>query len=58
MPIKWGKEKMTDKKEYPEHIRQCADLVSAVLRRIKNKQSDKTDAQRLHLAGKKVVATA
>lgn len=47
---------MTDKKEYPEHIRQCADLVSAVLRRIKDKQSDNMDTQRLRLAEQKGVA--
>lgn len=41
---------MTDRKEYPEHLRQLMDLVSAVLRRIKDKRLDKADIPCLHIA--------
>lgn len=41
---------MTDKKECPENIRQLVDLVTAVLRRIMDKQTDKSGAPCFHMA--------
>ena len=48
---------MTDRKEYPEHLRQVIDLVAAILRRIKDRQLDKADMPCLHIAKQKGAAT-
>lgn len=41
---------VTDKKECPENVRQLVDLVTAVLRRIKDKQSDEPGVPCFHMA--------
>ena len=41
---------VTDKKECPETVRQLVDLVTAVLRRIKDKQSDEPGVPCFHMA--------
>ena len=47
---------MTMNKEYPEHLRQLADLVSAILRRIKDKRLDEPDMPCIHIAEQKGAA--
>ena len=47
---------MANKKEYPEHILEMIDLVSAILRRIKEKKLDKPDIPCLRMAKQKGVA--
>ena len=39
---------LTTNRKYPEHLRQLTDLVSAILRRIKEKQQYKTNTPYLH----------
>ena len=46
-----------DKKELPENIRQAIDLIAAVLRRIKDKQLDKSEDPCLYMNEAKGVAT-
>ena len=41
---------VTDKKECPENVRQLVDLVTAVLRRIMDKQTDNSGAPCFHMA--------
>ena len=48
---------MADNKEYPEHIRQAIDLISAVLRRIKEKALDKSQNKCLYITEPKGVTT-
>lgn len=46
-----------DKKELPENIRQAIDLIAAVLRRIKGKRLDKSEAPCLYMTEAKGLAT-
>ncbi len=46
----WQSGKMAERIEYPEHILEMIDLVSAILRRIKEKQLDKPNIPCLHMA--------
>lgn len=48
---------MVDKEDVPEHIRQAVDLISAVLRRIKEKALDKSQDSCLYIAKPKGVTT-
>ena len=48
---------MDNKKNFPEHIRQAVDLVSAVLRRIKEKALDKSPERCLYITEPKGVTT-
>ena len=48
---------MDNKKNIPENIRQAVDLVSAVLRRIKEKALDKSPERCLYIAEPKGVTT-
>ena len=48
---------MAEKKEFPEHIQQAVDLVSAILRRIKEKALDKSQDSCLYIAKPKGVTT-
>ena len=48
---------MVEKKELPEHIQQAVDLISAVLRRIKEKALDKSQDKCLYIAKPKGVTT-
>ena len=48
---------MDNKKNIPENIRQAVDLVSAVLRRIKEKALDKSPERWLYIAEPKGVTT-
>ena len=48
---------MVEKKELPEHIQQAVDLISAVLRRIKEKALDKSPERCLYIAEPKGVTT-
>ena len=47
---------MAEKIKYPEHILEMIDLVSAILRRIKEKQLDKPNIPCLHVPKQKGVA--
>lgn len=38
-----------DKNAYPEHVRQALDLISAVIRRIKNNRLDKSCHKSLYM---------
>ena len=48
---------MAEKKEFPEHIQQAVDLVSAILRRIKDRTLDKSQNPCLYIAKPKGVTT-